>query len=94
MFLLTPIFGVETNQILRDMNERVKILTDSAIVINRIVQLLDEKKIPSVVKDNVESARLAGFGTSSNDVELYVSKSDINRADMVIQSFMEKYSRQ
>jgi len=75
------------------MNERVKILTDSAIVINRIVQLLDEEKIPSVVRDNVESARLAGFGTSSNDVELYVSKSDTNRAEMIIKSFMEKYIR-
>lgn len=71
------------------MNEHVKILTDSAIVINRIVQLLDEEKIPSIVKDNVESARLAGFGTPSNDVELHVYKSDVNRAEMIIKSFQK-----
>ena len=76
------------------MNERVKILTDSAIVINRIVQLLDEEKIPSIVKDNVESARLAGFGTSSNDVELYVTKSNFDRAELIIKSFFSKYSQQ
>lgn len=69
------------------MSEHVRILTDSAIVINRIVQLLNVEKIPSIVKDNVESARLAGFGIPSNDVELYVDTSDVNRAEMIIKSF-------
>ena len=76
------------------MNERVKILTDTAIVVNRVVQLLDEEKIPSIVKDNVESARLAGFGTSSNDVELYVQKSDLDRAELIVESFFKKYNQQ
>lgn len=75
------------------MNELVKILTDSAIIINRIAQLLDEEKIPSIVKDNVESARLAGFGTPSNNVELYVSEHDINRAKIIIEPFIEKYNQ-
>ncbi len=75
------------------MNEHVKILTDSAIVINRIVELLDEEKIPSIVKDNTESARLAGFGTLSNDVGLYVYKSDVNGAEMIIKSFIKNNSQ-
>lgn len=76
------------------MNERVKILTDSAIVINRVVQLLDEEEISSIVKDNVESARLAGFGTSSNDVELYVQRSDLDRAELILESFFKKHSQE
>lgn len=76
------------------MNDYIKILTDSSIVINRVVQLLNEEKIPSIVKDNVESGRLAGFGTSSNDVELFVHKSDVNRAEMIIKPFMEEHNRQ
>lgn len=76
------------------MNELVKILTDSAVIINRIVQLLDEEKIPSIVKDNVESARLAGFGTPSNDVELFISKSHIEKAEMIIKSFKTNQSHQ
>lgn len=72
------------------MIEHVKVLTDSAIVVNRIIQLLDEKKITSIVRDNVESARLAGFGTPSNNVELYVHKSDVERAELIIRSFMKK----
>jgi len=76
------------------MNEYVKILTDRAIIINRISQLLDEEKIPSLVKDNVESARLAGFGTSSNDVELYVYKSDVDKAESIIKLFSERNNSQ
>ncbi len=76
------------------MSEHVRILTDSAIVINRIVQLLDEEKIPSIIKDNVESARLAGFGIPSNDVDLYVDSSDVNSVEMIIKSFIKKDGQQ
>ncbi|GGD99725.1 putative signal transducing protein [Planktosalinus lacus] len=76
------------------MSEHVRVLTDSAIVINRIVQLLDEEKIPSIIKDNVESARLAGFGIPSNDVDLYVDTSDVNSAEMIIKSFIKKDGQQ
>lgn len=75
------------------MIEHVKVLTDSAIVVNRIIQLLDEEKITSIVRDNVESARLAGFGTPSNNVELYVHKSDVEKAELIIRSFMKKYTQ-
>ena len=75
------------------MIEHVKVLTDSAIVIDRIIQLLDEEKITSIVRDNVESARLAGFGTPSNNVELYVHKSDVERAELIIRPFMKKYTQ-
>jgi hypothetical protein len=71
------------------MNEHVKILTDSAIVINRIVQLLEEQGIPTIVKDQAESARLAGYGTFLNDAELYVKKADFKRAEIIIQSFFQ-----
>ena len=71
------------------MKEHVRIFTDSAIVINRIAQILDENKIPSLIKDNVESARLAGFGASPNEVELYVYESDIDHAKKIIKSTLE-----
>lgn len=72
------------------MNEHIKVFTNSAIVINRIVQLLDDNEIHSLTKDNVESARLAGFGTSYFDVELYVYKSDVEKAENIIKSFLDK----
>lgn len=71
------------------MKEHVRILTDTAIVINRIAQILDENKIPSLIQDNVESARLAGFGISPNEVQLYVYKSDVDQAKEIIKSILE-----
>ncbi len=71
------------------MKGHVRILTDSAVVINRIAQILDENEIPSLIKDNVESARLAGFGTSSNEVQLYVYNSDVEKAKKIIKSIFD-----
>ncbi|MFT6998464.1 MAG: putative nucleotidyltransferase [Cryomorphaceae bacterium] len=72
------------------MNEHIKVLTNSSIVINRIVQLLEENNIQSLVKDNVESSKLAGFGTSYFDVDLYVYKSDVEKAQEIIKGALEE----
>ena len=66
------------------MSEHVKIMTDSAIVINHKAQLLEEQGIASIVKNNTESARLAGFGSFSDGVELFVSESDVEKAIEVL----------
>ena len=76
------------------MNEHVKVFSNSAIVIDRMVQLLEDEKIPSLVKDNIESARVAGFGASYYDVELYVYKPDVERVVAIIESFFEKDNSQ
>jgi hypothetical protein len=68
------------------MNEHVRILTDSAIVINRMAQLLEEAQIPVMVKDNVESARLGGFGSPANNVDLYVHKSNVAAAVAILKA--------
>lgn len=67
--------------------EHIKIMTGSSIIINRIAFLLDQQNISSLIKDNVESARLAGFGISHNDVELYVYSADLEKAQKVIEEF-------
>ncbi|MCA1764264.1 MAG: DUF2007 domain-containing protein [Flavobacteriales bacterium] len=58
-----------------------------------MMQLLDEEQIPSIVKDNVESARLAGFGTPTNNIDLYVNKSDVDRAEEILKSFMKEHGK-
>lgn len=71
------------------MKEQVKIHTDSAIVIDRIAHILKDADIHSLVKDNIESARLAGFGSSYSGVELYVDKSDLVIAEKLIKTFLQ-----
>lgn len=68
-----------------DMKEHIKIYTGSSILINRIVSLLDENNIPSLVRDNEESGRLAGFGVPQNSVELFVYGSDVDEAQKIME---------
>jgi len=74
------------------MDKHIKILTSSSIIINRIAFLLDQKNIATLIKDNVESARLAGFGTTQNDVQLYVNNSDFESAQKIIEEFNKENS--
>jgi hypothetical protein len=67
-----------------DMKEHIKIFTGNSILINRIVSLLDENNIPSLIRDNEESGRLAGFGVPQNSVELFVYRSDVDEAQKII----------
>jgi hypothetical protein len=71
------------------MDEHIKIYTDSAIVINRMAQVLEENQIQSIVKDNVQSAIMAGFGSSGFEVALYVSKSDYEKAQAILKEMLE-----
>ena len=36
------------------------------------------------MRDNVESARLAGFGAQQNDVELFVRSENVDKAQSII----------
>lgn len=71
------------------MSERLSILTSSAITINRVATLLEENGIPCQIRDNTESARLAGFGSFQNDVELFVDSADAEKAQELIADFFD-----
>lgn len=66
------------------MEDYLKIMTNTSIIINRIAFLLDQENISTRIKDHVESARLGGFGIPQNDIELYVHKADFERAQEII----------
>ncbi len=69
-----------------------KVFSESPIIINRVRSLLEEQNIPSFVKDQIESGRLAGFGVSFNTVDLYVNKSDYKKATRIVQDFTKEMS--
>lgn len=69
------------------MSNHVRLLSSSAISVNRLAVLLEEQGIASVIRNNPESARLAGFGTMPNDVDLLVDESDLQRAQAIVEEF-------
>lgn len=73
-------------------SEHLKVFTDISILVNRLHDLLKDQGIDSIVKDNVESARLGGFGTFQNTVELYILTTDVEAATPIIEKFKKEIS--
>ncbi len=71
----------------------VKLYVGSSILVNRLAFLLDEKAIPSIIKDNQQAGRLAGFGTTGDAVELHVREKDFKKATTVLDLFNKEISK-
>ncbi|EKF54760.1 hypothetical protein I215_10650 [Galbibacter marinus] len=64
----------------------IRIFTGSNIISKRLVQLLKEAGINPIVRNETESARLAGFGpTVVDQVQIFVHKDEHNRALQISQ---------
>ena len=70
--------------------EHIKAFTGTSILVNRLGYLLDQENIPSLVKNQHESARLGGFGSPMNSVELFIYKSDTEKAAVIIENFRKE----
>ena len=70
--------------------KHVALYQDSNIVLNALKLKLEQQNIPVLIKNNTESGRLAGFVAGSNSNILYVYEEDLNSAENVLDSFLEK----
>lgn len=75
------------------MKEHIKVYTGTSILTNRLAYLLDEKNIPTLVKDQKESGRLAGFGSTEYSSELFIFKSDLSIAETIVENFRKEISK-
>ena len=67
--------------------EYSKVFTNSNIIVRGLTNLFDDSSIRYIIKDNFESSRLAGFGESSNSVEVHVLNSDIDNALEIVKNY-------
>ncbi|MEE9407059.1 MAG: DUF2007 domain-containing protein [Polaribacter sp.] len=70
--------------------EHVKIFSGSSIIVNGLKNLLDDNNIQYLIKNKFESARLAGFGEQMNSVELLVLNVDLEKAQLIANSYKEE----
>ncbi|WP_198938399.1 putative signal transducing protein [Tenacibaculum holothuriorum] len=75
------------------MKEHIKIFTGTSILVNRLAYLLDQINIPSIIKDDRESGRLAGFGTFGDSSELHIFNTDLEQATNVIENFQKEIKK-
>lgn len=69
-----------------------KIHTGSAIETQRLKSILEENNIPSILRDDNESAKLAGYALGSpNQTRLLVDKEHLVRAKHLVASTLEDF---
>ncbi len=69
-----------------------KLYAGSFIVVQLITQNLEKQGITPIVKDETESARLAGFGTPTYGFqELYVHSDEKTKAEAIVASTLADF---
>ena len=65
----------------------IKIFSGSEILAQALQQKIEAIGINTVIKDNIQSARLGGFGGSDLAVEVFIQEKDYGKAHKVIEEF-------
>ena len=65
----------------------MKIFSGSEILATALKMKLEVAGIDTLLKNNIQSGRLAGFGTSGMAVELFIEEVDFGKADPIVEHF-------
>lgn len=65
----------------------MKVFSGSEILAQALQQKIEEIGVNTVMKDNIQSARLGGFGNSDLAVEIFIQETDFAKANPVIEEF-------
>ncbi len=68
------------------MKSYERIFTGSVVEVLKIKEVLAQKNIVPVIKDNAESARLAGFGAPPNLQQVFVHIDELEVAKKLLDS--------
>ena len=65
----------------------MKVFSGSEALALALKEKIEAAGVDTVIKDNIQSARLAGFGNSGQAVELFIQETDFAKANPVIEEF-------
>ncbi|WP_026705859.1 putative signal transducing protein [Flavobacterium soli] len=65
----------------------IKIFSGSEILAKNLQNRIEAAGIDTVIKDNIQSARLGGFGNSDLAVEVFIQEVDFGKANSIIEEF-------
>jgi len=65
----------------------IKIFSGSDILAKNLQQRIEDAGISTVIKDNIQSARLGGFGNTDLAVEVFIQEVDFGKANPIIEEF-------
>ncbi len=65
----------------------MKVFSGSEILALALQAKIEAAGVETLLKNNIQSAKLAGFGTSGSAVELFIQETDFHKANPVIEEF-------
>jgi hypothetical protein len=65
----------------------IKIFSGSEVLAQALQEKIEAVGVTTLKKDNIQSARLAGFGNSDLAVELFIQEVDFGKASPIIEEF-------
>ena len=65
----------------------MKVFSGSEILALALKEKIEAAGVDTVMKDNIQSARLAGFGSSGSAVEIFIQETDFAKANPIIEEF-------
>lgn len=65
----------------------IKIFSGSEILAKNLQNRIEAAGIGTVIKDNIQSARLGGFGNTDLAVEVFIQEVDFGKANPIIEEF-------
>jgi len=65
----------------------IKIFSGNEILALSLKEKIEAAGVPVVLKDNIQSGRLAGFGTAGQAVELFIQENSYTKVHAVIEDF-------
>lgn len=71
-------------------SKHTKLHQASNIILDALKYELNNANISCIIKNNTETARLAGFIAGDNNNDLFVFEEDFNKAKDILDSFLAK----
>ena len=65
----------------------IKVFSGSQILAQALNEKIKAVGVEMIMKDNIQSARLGGFGNSDLAVEIFIEEVDFGKANAVIEEF-------
>jgi hypothetical protein len=65
----------------------MKVFSGSEILAMALQEKIQEVGVNTVIKNNIQSARLGGFGDLGQAVEVFIQETDFAKANPVIEEF-------
>jgi hypothetical protein len=65
----------------------IKVFSGSQILAQALNEKIEAIGVKTIMKDNIQSARLGGFGNSDLAVEIFIEEIEFGKANKVIEDF-------